>query len=86
MRGETAKRSWFRTGVLKLERHSRARGDLLADAQAHLTSALDLLDLAQAPAQIGAHVDLALNQLAAVIEAEPQASPVSQAAQRLTPG
>ena len=69
-----------------MERHSQARGDLLADAQALLTSALDLLDLAEAPAQIGAHVDLALNQLAAIIEAEPQASPVNPAAEPLAPG
>jgi hypothetical protein len=36
---------------------------ILADASEHLRSALQLLDLADAPAQIGAQVDLALHQL-----------------------
>ena len=35
----------------------------LKDALHHLQSALDLLDRAGAPGQIGAHVDLAIHQL-----------------------
>lgn len=40
---------------------------MLNDALKHLQSGLDLLDEACAPGHIGAHVDLALHQLAAVI-------------------
>lgn len=36
---------------------------LLASALFHLQSAIELLDLAGAPGQIAAHVDLAANQL-----------------------
>jgi hypothetical protein len=36
---------------------------MLRDALDHLQSGLDLLDRAGAPGQIGAHVDLAINQL-----------------------
>lgn len=36
---------------------------LLASALFHLQSAIELLDLAAAPGQIAAHVDLAANQL-----------------------
>lgn len=36
---------------------------LLLEAAVHLRSALERLDAAKAPAQIGAHVDLALHQL-----------------------
>jgi hypothetical protein len=41
------------------------RHQLLAEAARHLRSALDLLDSVAAPAQIGAHVDLAVHQLQA---------------------
>ena len=37
--------------------------DMLRQAANHLQLALDLLDCAEAPAHIGAHVDLAVNQL-----------------------
>ena len=40
---------------------------LLADALSLLQSALDLLDEAAAPAQIGAHVDLAIHQLGSLL-------------------
>ena len=43
------------------------REELLNDALKHLQAGLDLLDEACAPGHIGAHVDLALHQLAAVI-------------------
>lgn len=39
------------------------REQMLASALEHLRAALELLDSAEAPAHIGAHVDLALNQL-----------------------
>ena len=39
------------------------RQQMLHDALDHLRSALDLLDLASAPAHIGAHVDLAMHEL-----------------------
>jgi len=40
----------------------------LWDALKHLRNALDLLDLAQAPPHIAAHVDLAAHQLSAFID------------------
>ncbi|HEU4683160.1 MAG TPA: hypothetical protein VFS39_01480 [Nitrospira sp.] len=39
------------------------RREILAEAAKHLRAALELLDSACAPAQIGAHVDLAAHQL-----------------------
>jgi hypothetical protein len=39
------------------------RREMLAEAAKHLRSALELLDSGRAPAQIGAHVDLAAHQL-----------------------
>jgi hypothetical protein len=39
----------------------------LADALKQLTYALELLDAASAPAQIGAHVDLAIQQLYTIV-------------------
>ena len=41
------------------------RQQVLAEAARHLRSALELLDSVEAPAQIGAHVDLAAHQLEA---------------------
>jgi hypothetical protein len=41
--------------------------DLLTDALSLLQSALELLDEAAAPAQIGAHVDLAIHQLGSLL-------------------
>ena len=48
-------------GQMQLE--AKIRRDALGDAATHLRLALDLLDRAGAPAQIGAHVDLAACQL-----------------------
>jgi hypothetical protein len=42
--------------------HDGAR-QVLRDALHHLQAGLELLDRAGAPGQIGAHVDLAINQL-----------------------
>ena len=39
------------------------REQMLTAALDHLGAALELLDSAEAPAHIGAHVDLALNQV-----------------------
>ena len=50
---------------------NRDRLNLLTGALDHLQSALELLDSVGAPAQIGAHVDLALNQLLAEIADAP---------------
>lgn len=50
---------------------------MLTDALNLLQSALDLLDEAAAPAQIGAHVDLALHQLGPLLE-EAGISPAAQ--------
>lgn len=43
------------------------RDDALSAALAHLREAIALLDEADAPAQIGAHVDLAAHQLQALL-------------------
>ena len=55
---------------------------MLLEARNFLNAALDLLDRAAAPAQIGAHVDLAIHQLGAAA-APPfglsQESPIKQA-------
>ena len=50
---------------------------MLTDALNLSQSALDLLDEAAAPAQIGAHVDLALHQLGSLLE-EAGISPAAQ--------
>ena len=50
------------------------REEMLVDALAHLRSAIDLLDRADAPAQIAAHADLAAHQLGDVI-ASPGGAP-----------
>lgn len=41
----------------------KGRCDMLREARRHLGLALELLDCAHAPAQIGAHVDLAAHQV-----------------------
>ena len=46
----------------------------LVQALTHLRHALELLDAAEAPAQIAAHVDLALNQLTEAIASGWQAA------------
>jgi hypothetical protein len=45
-----------------------SRREMLSAAADQLQSALALLDCAEAPAQIGAHVDLASHQLKAALE------------------
>lgn len=47
---------------------------LLTSALFHLHSAIELLDLAAAPGQIAAHVDLAANQLEDLVPATMSAS------------
>ena len=42
----------------------------LSEALQHLQSAIELLDLAEAPAHIAAHADLAVHQLLSVINHE----------------
>ena len=46
--------------------------NLLSRAHGHLASALQLLDDAAAPSDIGAHVDLALGRLSQVLRAAGQ--------------
>ena len=43
---------------------------ILAEALLQLNCALQLLDRANAPAHIGAHVDLAIHQLTSVVDAK----------------
>lgn len=50
-----------------VEQTNSTREQMLIGAVDHLRTALQLLDAAEAPAQIGAHVDLALNQLQAEV-------------------
>lgn len=63
-----------------MRQSDRDRVNLLTGALDHLQSALELLDSAAAPAQIGAHVDLALNQLLAEIANAPGCEFEAQAA------
>jgi hypothetical protein len=46
-----------------MENTAKSECEMLAEAAAYLQLALELLDRACAPAQIGAHVDLAAHQL-----------------------
>ncbi len=55
-------RSLF-SGGGQMEDGQKGQRDLLTEAAAHLRLALQLLDAADAPAHIGAHVDLAAHQL-----------------------
>lgn len=54
------------------------REQMLQEGLSLLKSALDLLDRAAAPAHIGAHVDLALHQLASLLSGAPQSCQLSQ--------
>lgn len=49
------------------------------DALKHLEAALELLDGANAPAQIGAHVDLAICQLRDAFALRPERPDIAQA-------
>lgn len=60
------------------DRSSSVRHDLMLQALSHLESALELLDRATAPAQIGAHVDLAIHDLSSAVDAVPRAQLVDQ--------
>lgn len=51
-----------------MEQQSTDRQRMLRDALELLRIALDLLDRAAAPPQIGAHIDLAAHQLAETID------------------
>lgn len=53
---------------------SGAKQSFLTDALAQMQSALDLLDLGQAPDDIGAHLDLAISRLLDEL-GEPQEDP-----------
>jgi hypothetical protein len=61
-----------------------ARRQMLSEALEHLGSALRLLDGAQAPAEIGAHIDLAEQQLELTI-AEQLSGPFSNRNERRSP-
>src|SRR2546423_15591228 len=54
---------------VKRDRRS-ARAQLYSEALQRLQSAIDMLDRANAPGHIAAHVDLAMHQLQDVIDAE----------------
>lgn len=54
--------------------NGNSKQNLLASALFHLRSAIELLDLAGAPGQIGAHVDLAANQLEELLPASMSAA------------
>lgn len=57
-------------------------GQLLVQALEHLKAAIDLLDRAQAPAHIAAHVDLAAHQLRDKIGCEKPADKSDQMAKK----
>lgn len=56
-------------GGAKVNGEATDQRQMLRDALDLLQIALDLLDRAAAPAQIGAHVDLAANQLSEIVRA-----------------
>ena len=53
---------------------TKSRQDKLSDALKHLQLALELLDEVSAPAEIGAHIDLAAHQLGSLLVAEVKVS------------
>ena len=59
------------------------RLEMLRAALGHLQAALDLVDHASAPGQIGAHIDLAYNQLADMIAGSANDEPVGRIEQIL---
>jgi len=66
----------------KVDKSNSNREEILASAVEHLRSALQLLDSVEAPANIGAHVDLALHQLHA--ELVDRVNPQSRSTERST--
>lgn len=56
----------------------------LQEAFARMKSALELLDAANAPADIGAHLDLALSRLEDALSVTPQPAESSQSAAHAT--
>lgn len=60
------------------DRRPTEQHHIMLEALAHLESALELLDRSFAPAQIGAHVDLAIHDLSAVVAAVPRAGALRQ--------
>ncbi|HEV2594708.1 MAG TPA: hypothetical protein VGU01_05855 [Sphingomicrobium sp.] len=50
----------------------------MLEALSHLESALEILDRAAAPGQIGAHVDLAIHDLSASVDAVPRPGSLDQ--------
>jgi len=58
-----------------MEVEARIRRNALSDAAEHLRAALELLDRAGAPAQIGAYVDLAACELEMELAAESPSRP-----------
>lgn len=62
------------------DRRSCERQHTLSQALEHLRFALTLVDEASAPAEIGAHIDLAANRLELIVE-EQQASQIERNAE-----
>lgn len=60
------------------DRRSTEQHHLMLEALSHLESALELLDRASAPGQIGAHVDLAIHDLSAAVDAVPRSGMLDQ--------
>lgn len=60
------------------DRRSTEQHNLMLEALSHLEGALVLLDRAAAPGQIGAHVDLAIHDLSAVVDAAPRVGLLDQ--------
>jgi len=65
--------------------HAAGQHNMLLEALTNLQHALDLLDQASAPAQIGAHVDLAIHELSAAVAAIPRDPILSQIARNAEP-
>lgn len=54
--------------------NAEQRHDLMSEALAQLRVALEMLDRAEAPAQIGARVDQAIHELRALLASSPGSS------------
>jgi hypothetical protein len=65
--------------------HRSIRAQLYTDALQRLESAVDILDRANAPGHIAAHIDLAMHQLKSVIDAEIASTRTPESAKKAAP-
>jgi hypothetical protein len=65
--------------------HRSTRSQLYSEALHQLQTAIDMLDRANAPGHIAAHVDLAMHQLQEVIDRESSERPTDRSQSKAAP-